>query len=142
MATQHTPASGPLTYFVGNSDGRGLIRIETDLRAPVAGIHICSMPRGAQSEANAEEMVRRWNGYDEQAQRADDNFASYERVKEALSEKVNSHDALVAALRGLSDMYAKTWDRVDGALVLMPDNIELFERAHEAARAALAGVGK
>lgn len=49
----------------------------------------------------------------------------------------NNHDALVNALTALSDMYAATWDRVDGSLVLMPDNVSRFEAAHEAARAAL-----
>lgn len=48
----HTP--GPWTYFVGNANGRGLIRIETAHDAkPVAGVHIASMARGGVSEANA-----------------------------------------------------------------------------------------
>lgn len=48
-------------------------------------------------------------------------------------------DTLRAALQGLCDMYARTWDRVDGALVMMPDNIERFEKAHAAAQFALTG---
>ncbi|HXE09583.1 MAG TPA: hypothetical protein VN612_16895 [Acidobacteriaceae bacterium] len=48
----HTP--GPWTYFVGNANGRGLIRIETAHDAkPVAGVHIASMARGGVSKANA-----------------------------------------------------------------------------------------
>ncbi|TPK42266.1 MULTISPECIES: hypothetical protein [unclassified Mesorhizobium] len=48
---KHTP--GPWDYFVGNANGRGLVRIETANDAPVAGIHIASMVRGTESEANA-----------------------------------------------------------------------------------------
>lgn len=47
----HTP--GPWDYFVGNANGRGLIRVETAHDAPVAGVHIASAVRGAESEANA-----------------------------------------------------------------------------------------
>lgn len=47
----HTP--GPWDYFVGNSDGRGLIRVETSASAPAAGVHVASLTRGATSEANA-----------------------------------------------------------------------------------------
>ena len=43
----HTP--GPWDCFVGNADGRGLIRIEQY----GTGQHIASMQRGAVSEANA-----------------------------------------------------------------------------------------
>lgn len=59
---KHT--EGPLTFFVGNSDGRGLIRIESSIDAPIAGAHIASMPRGEKSEANADELVRRWNAHE------------------------------------------------------------------------------
>lgn len=46
--------AGPWDYFVGNADGRGLIRIEVSGEAPKnCGQHIASMPRGAESEANA-----------------------------------------------------------------------------------------
>lgn len=41
------------------------------------------------------------------------------------------------ALEGLERMYARTWDRVDGALVMFPDNIPQFEEAHRKARVAL-----
>lgn len=47
MAMQFTP--GPWDYFVGNANGRGLIRIEQQ----GTGVHIASMPRGVVSEANA-----------------------------------------------------------------------------------------
>ncbi len=46
-------------------------------------------------------------------------------------------EQLRAALKGLSDMYARTWDRVDGALVMMPETIDRFEAAHEKASVAL-----
>jgi hypothetical protein len=51
MSTKHTP--GPWDYFVGNANGRGLIRVETACQAPVAGVHITSLARGVQSEADA-----------------------------------------------------------------------------------------
>lgn len=44
---------------------------------------------------------------------------------------------LESALKDLSDMYGSTWDRVDGALVMMDAGIERFEKAHAAARIAL-----
>lgn len=44
---------------------------------------------------------------------------------------------LVVALEGLTAMYAKTWDVVEGGLAMMSDSVEEFEKAHEAARAAL-----
>lgn len=59
---KHTP--GPWTYFVGNADGRGLIRIEVDRSADGAGTHIASMQRGTQSEANAAFIVRACNAHD------------------------------------------------------------------------------
>lgn len=46
-------------------------------------------------------------------------------------------EELEQALRGLSDMYANTWDRVDGALMMPPEGGERFEAAHKAARKAL-----
>lgn len=45
---------------------------------------------------------------------------------------------LLSALIELSSMYARTWDRADGALVMMPDGIARFEAAHAAAQAAIA----
>jgi hypothetical protein len=46
-------------------------------------------------------------------------------------------EALESALAGLESMYAHTWDRVDGALVMMPPSIEKFEAAHKKAREVL-----
>ena len=34
------------------------------------------------------------------------------------------------ALQRLSDMYARTWDCVDGSLIMMNDGIKEFEAAH------------
>lgn len=48
----HTP--GPWDFFVGNANGKGLIRIEGHCDSPEAGHHIASMPRGDVSEANAQ----------------------------------------------------------------------------------------
>lgn len=36
----------------------------------------------------------------------------------------------LAALKGLSDLYGHAWDRVDGALVMMGDSVDRFEKAH------------
>lgn len=44
---------------------------------------------------------------------------------------------LVGALEGLTAMYAKTWDVVDGGLAMLSDSVKEFEKAHEEARAAL-----
>lgn len=46
-------------------------------------------------------------------------------------------ELLTEALSDLSDMYAHVWDRVDGALVMLPQSIKRFERAHAKARIAL-----
>lgn len=52
----HTP--GPWTYFVGNANGRGLIRVEVCGSAPEnCGHHIASLTRGAGNEANARLMA-------------------------------------------------------------------------------------
>ena len=45
---------------------------------------------------------------------------------------------LYEALKDLSDMYAHTWDQVDGALVMLPPSIPRFEAAHKKAQEALA----
>lgn len=58
--TQMEPAPR-LTYFVGNANGHGLIRIEID----GTGEHVASMPRGAKSEAYAEKIVRAVNSFDD-----------------------------------------------------------------------------
>lgn len=46
-----------LDYFVGNSNGRGLIRIE----GHGTGEHVASAPRGAESEKRVAEVCRRYN---------------------------------------------------------------------------------
>ena len=46
-------------------------------------------------------------------------------------------DQLKTALKGLSAMYTRAWDRVDGGLVMLPPSIPEFEAAHAAARVAL-----
>lgn len=51
MMADHT--KGPWNYFVGNANGRGLIRIEVD----GTGEHIASMPRGNKSEDRARLMT-------------------------------------------------------------------------------------
>jgi len=53
------PSRTPWTYFVGNANGRGLIRIEVE----DTGEHITSMPRGAADEANAAHIVRCVNAH-------------------------------------------------------------------------------
>lgn len=58
-------------------------------------------------------------------------------AEEGLANYAQENGQLRSALKGLSDMYARTWDRVDGALVMMPDRVSLFEEVHRAARIAL-----
>ncbi|QAZ38465.1 hypothetical protein C1M51_02960 [Methylibium sp. Pch-M] len=58
-----------------------------------------------------------------------------------LREHMAQRDELLEALRDLSDIYARIWDRVDGALVLMPDSIDRFEKAQEKACAAITKTG-
>ena len=41
------------------------------------------------------------------------------------------------ALKGLSDMYALTWDLADGGLTMMASGVKKFEAAHAKARAIL-----
>lgn len=53
---------GPLTYFVGNADGKGLVRIETAAESPLAGEHVASLTRNRESDAA--EIVRRWNAHE------------------------------------------------------------------------------
>ena len=51
---------------------------------------------------------------------------------------MNAHERVADALRNLSGFYARIWDRVDGAIFLMPDRIPEFEDAQAEANAALA----
>lgn len=46
-------------------------------------------------------------------------------------------ERLRAALKGLSDMYARTWDLTDGGLTMLAGDVDDFEAAHERARIAL-----
>ena len=48
-----------------------------------------------------------------------------------------SNAELLAALKGLSDMYVYAWDRVDGGLVMMDSGVMKFEAAHKKASTAL-----
>lgn len=64
-----------LDCFVGNANGRGLIRLE----GYQTGVHIASMPRGAQSEAYAAEICRRYNAH-ANLLAALENLLTYDRV--------------------------------------------------------------
>ncbi len=44
---------------------------------------------------------------------------------------------VVAALQELSDMYAHTWDRVGGGLLMLDNGVARFEKAHARAENAL-----
>ena len=63
MNMKHT--LGPLTYFVGNADGRGLVRVEAAHDSPEAGQHVASLPRGPLAKANAAFIIRACNAHDE-----------------------------------------------------------------------------
>ena len=88
--TAHTP--GPLNYFVGNANGKGLIRIETDADAPVAGVHIASMPRGAQSEADAARLVLAWNCHEDMLEALKPKLSAKTRM--AVNEWVEAMEAM------------------------------------------------
>jgi hypothetical protein len=66
MTQSHTPTplAKEIDIFVGNANGRGLIRIEEY----GTGEHIASMPRGVKSEAQANEIMRRYNAHVELVQ--------------------------------------------------------------------------
>lgn len=49
----------------------------------------------------------------------------------------NHYHELVAALSELSNMYASTWDGVDGCLRMFGDGVPRFEKAHHAAQIAV-----
>jgi hypothetical protein len=51
--SKHAFTAGPWDYFVGNANGRGLIRVEAAVSSDDAGEHICSFPRGPKGEAHA-----------------------------------------------------------------------------------------
>lgn len=51
---------------------------------------------------------------------------------------IASYERLVEALKQLDAMYARAWDTTDGSLIFSPESVEQFEKAHEAATAALA----
>lgn len=53
MSVAATRTAGPWDYFVGNANGRGLIRVEAAISSDDAGEHICSFPRGPKGEAHA-----------------------------------------------------------------------------------------
>lgn len=47
-----------------------------------------------------------------------------------LEEARKGADHRLAALKEISAMYANTWDRIDGALIMMGDGVDRFEEAH------------
>lgn len=55
--------AGPYDYFVGNANGRGLIRIECGNESADAGEHIASMPRGEKSERMARLLTNAASSY-------------------------------------------------------------------------------
>lgn len=61
-----------------------------------------------------------------------------DEIHKQRSELAADRARLLAALKELSAMYASTWDRVDGALVMMPPGIARFEKAHQMAQDAIA----
>lgn len=61
----HTRTQGPITLFVGNAKGGGLIRIEAAHDSPEAGEHIASLTRGRKREADAAMLVAGWNALEQ-----------------------------------------------------------------------------
>lgn len=54
-------------------------------------------------------------------------------MKDLIAKLEKENDELEAALKGLSDMYAQAWDRVDGGLMMMDSGVKRFEKAHSVA---------
>lgn len=71
------------------------------------------------------------------AMRAGDICTFQQSPSDADARLMASAPALLQALTELSNMYASTWDRVDGALMMMGNGVERFEKAHHAAEVAL-----
>ena len=59
---EHTTT--PWEYFKGNANGKGLVRIESGIDARPSGIHIASLVRNEESEANAAFIVKACNTHE------------------------------------------------------------------------------
>lgn len=106
----------PWTYFVGNANGRGLVRIETAAEADEAGVHIASMPRGKQNEMVAERIVYAVNSYsrhfgpDAVAAAEDDVLGA---ALEALRDELNTLEEIAADHQGNKGPRDGTWQSLD-----------------------------
>jgi hypothetical protein len=93
--SNHTPT---LDYFVGNANGRGLIRIEIE----GTGEHIASMPRGRTSEEWAAKITHRYNAHDALV-------AALEGVIRVADRKTVEFDAAHAALAATKQFTASQY---------------------------------
>lgn len=96
----HTPER--LTYFVGNANGRGLIRIEVD----GTGEHVASMPRGFASEYRANRIATCVNA----CAGIPDPASTLASVRAALEELIAAEDA------SIDQFTAVEIDRIEAAM--------------------------
>jgi len=102
LDAKRTGSGELLDYFVGNSNGRGLIRIEYQ------GHHIASMPRGEQSETDAAfltasaDMVRIIRDLVAESEALKEAVKGYDRdmIARGLPLHMPSHNTLAASLSG------------------------------------------
>lgn len=59
-------------------------------------------------------------------------------AREASEKVLRERDELLEACEGLSNMYAQTWDRADGALAMLGSGVDRFEKAHANAQLIIA----
>jgi hypothetical protein len=89
----------------------------------------------------ASEALRKW-GLIKHTGATDEHLLElFRMVARESSEKVlRERDELLEACEGLSNMYAQTWDRADGALAMLGSGVDRFEKAHAKANAVLAKI--
>lgn len=122
----HTFTAGPWAVFVGNANGRGLVRVEADLTSDDAGEHICSFPRGSKGEAHA-------------ALVAEAGTVAHETGLTP-RQLAKQRDELLEALRGTEEAIDGWRQRLSASdlRLLSEDERGILEISHSAIRAAIA----
>lgn len=109
--SNHVFTAGPWDYFVGNANGRGLVRVEAALTSEDAGEHICSFPRGPKGEAHAALVTEAGTVLHETGltprQLADAYTALRDGSKVALQAWSVERTELELALVGMVNLYCK-----------------------------------
>jgi len=79
LKAKHTAL--PWEYFKGNANGKGLIRIESGIDARPSGIHIASLTRTPENEANADFIITACNAHEDLVSVAQKALAVLEEVE-------------------------------------------------------------